>query len=127
MQTKTTLPVQTFDSFFSGLNFDEELRAGALYQEHVATRINQLIASVAQLQAHVTNLKGGWTDAEIKATAIPWPLIGETVFRFNSQGKVIPTAWNDTPKQNNCRAFLGIYKTEEDAQAAREVIEMKLS
>ena len=95
---------------------------------HTVSAVNQLIDCVDELQACVTNLKGGYTDAAIADVAFKtWPQIGDTIFRFNSQGKVIPTTWTDSPKQNNCRAFLGVYRTEEDALAAREVIETKLS
>jgi hypothetical protein len=92
--------------------------------------INQLITYLAELtevvekhEAQITNLRGGWTDVEVKKAAFkPWPQLGDTIYRLNSAGDIIEQPWLDSEKQRKCRAFVGIFKTREEAQAARETI-----
>lgn len=92
---------------------------------YCAARINQLIDCIAELQAHVTNLKGGWTDVEIKAATLDlysWPQIGDTIYRFNSRGMILECKWTASIKQLECRAFLGIFRTRDEAQIAKNMV-----
>jgi hypothetical protein len=92
--------------------------------------VNQLIECVAELREvvekqglHITNLRGGWTDVEInKASLKQWPQPGDIIYRLNSAGDIIEQPWYDSEKQRKCRAFVGIFKTREEALVARKAI-----
>lgn len=62
---------------------------------------------------------GGCTAVE------EWPRVGDTIFRLNSQGDVIEDVWRNSNKQNNCKKFLGVYKTEEEAKMMVEAVKIR--
>lgn len=54
-----------------------------------------------------------------KTEDIDFPMYGDTIFRFNSQGMIIEELWTATRKQQNCSDFTGVYRTKEEAALAR--------
>jgi len=108
----------------------EPIECGAWTKNSLPYKLNQLIDVVAELtevvqkqEAQITNLRGGWTDVEIKNAAIkPWPQMYDTIYRLNSRGEIIDQPWTGSDKQKKCRAFLGIFKTREEAEVARTAV-----
>ena len=83
----------------------------------LAEILNEIIEAINRHEDLITNLRGGWTDVEIKTCAIDWkwPMKGNDVWLINSQGQPIYQRWTDSEKQNRKRDFLGVYRTKEEA------------
>ena len=90
------------------------------YLQHLDNRIQTLSLNQLEMKQHIQNLRGGWTDIEIKKAAFVWPEIGDIVYCFNSQGQILEQRWNNTKKQNGKKDFMGIFATREAAQAYKE-------
>lgn len=71
---------------------------------------------IERLQAQVTNLRGGWTDVEVKKAELPFPMVGAYFYRITSQGAIVKEVWRNTEKQRGCMKFLGVYRTPEEAE-----------
>jgi len=110
---------------------------GNPYLTELVKNHNQLITYLAELmevvekhEAQNKNLRGGWTEVwtevEIKKAEFKWPQRGDIIYRLNSGGDIIEQRWYDTEKQRKCQAFVGIFKTREEAQKEREAIICRL-
>ena len=121
---KTQLPEK-----YEGNMLNEHTKQFIDYED----KINQLITYLSELtevvethEAQNKNLRGGWTEVEIKKAEFKWPQRGDIIYRLNSGGDIIEQRWCDTEKQRKCQAFVGIFKTREEAQKEREAIICRL-
>jgi len=95
-------------------------------QEQINDLSDRTYAEIAKIQERLYNIEkliyqaktGVCTSVEV------WPQVGDTIFRLNSQGDVIEDVWRNSRKQNNCKLFLGVYKTEEEAKKVVEKVLM---
>ncbi len=95
-------------------------------QEQINDLSDRTYAEIAKIQERLYNIEKLIYQAKtgVCTSTETWPQVGDTIFRLNSQGDVIEDVWRDSNKQNNCRKFLGIYKTEEEAKTIAETIPM---
>jgi hypothetical protein len=99
-----------------------KLRNGWTLQD-LAETVIELCGHVEKLDAQVTNLRGGWTDIEIKKASFKeWPQIGDIIYRFNSQGQIIEQPWANSEKQQGIKAFLGIFRSREGAELQKKYL-----
>ncbi len=93
-------------------------------QEQINDLSDRTYAEIAKIQERLYNIEKLVFRAGVCTSVEVWPRIGDTIFRLNSQGDVIEDVWRNSRKQNNCRKFLGIYKTEMEAKTIAETIPM---
>ena len=72
------------------------------------------------LQKQITALQKEVEDLK-KGTVEEWPKEWEKVYYLSSYG-IIPLAWHDTEDMRNVRDFMGIYRTEREAESARDFL-----
>ncbi len=93
-------------------------------QEQINDLSDRTYAEIAKIQERLYNIEKLVFRAGVCTSVEVWPHVGDPIFRLNSQGEVIEDVWRDSVKQNNCRKFLGIYKTEEEAKKVVEKVLM---
>ena len=106
---------QSYNQLIDFITAREEL--GDARHKELTSRIDTIEGNQQVQAQHIQNLRGGWTDVEIRKSAFSWPQIGDLIYCFNSRGDILEQRWNETDKQNGKRKFLGIFPTREAAEA----------
>ena len=76
--------------------------------KEIARAVNALIEAVELLQA--------------EGKPPQFPKVGDMFYRINSRGEILEQYWTDSQKQKDSMAFMGVFKTLDEAKAKRDKV-----